>query len=403
MPLYAYESIARSGSASRGRIEADSEAHARAILKSRAEVVVRLRETRSAEEVRSSRRSKKRPSPDEVATTVRQVSILVRAGVPLVEGLRSLAEQTKTASLRSSLEQMASEVSQGAPLSQSLSAQTRIFPPLAAQMAGIAEAGGNLAESMSRLADHLEKSAEIRRKVRSALAYPAVVVCISVFTVVILVTFILPRFMKLFGSMGAQIPWSTKALMAVSNAAVHQWYIFLAATALAAYLIRKFIDSPSGRRRIDMAGLKLPVIGDIVSKIVLSRVLASMSTLLASGVPMVQTLETSAAAADNQVVEAALLVAKRHVAEGESTSDSLKHAGIFPPLVLQMVASGEKTGELPMMLEHVCHLYNQDTDVRVRSLTSIIEPILIVFLGTVVGFIAISVILPIYSLIGAVK
>jgi type IV pilus assembly protein PilC len=270
-------------------------------------------------------------------------------------------------------------------------------------MIKIAEAGGNLADTIGRLSEHMESSAEIVRKVKSALAYPIVVMCISLITVITMVTFILPRFMTLFDQMGAKLPWTTKALMSFSHALTHQWYLFVAGTGAAYYLIKRFAASPGGKRKLDAIALKLPIVGDIVTKIVLSRVIASMATLLGSGVPMVKTLETSASAANNEVVREALMKARQDVAEGSATSQSLRATGIFPPLVLQMVASGEKTGELPQMLDYVCTLYGRETDAKVRSLTSIIEPVMIVVLGIIVGFIAMSVILPIYSLVGGVK
>jgi type IV pilus assembly protein PilC len=402
MPVYAYRTISRTGKPTDGTIEAASEAVARSMLRSRSEVVTQIKETDPNRPARAKLKGKK-PSADEVASTVQQIGILIRAGVPLVEGLRSLGEQTKSDVLQAALTQMADEVSTGSPLSESFLRQSHVFPLLAVDMARIAEAGGNLAESMSRLADYLEKSAEIKRKVKAALAYPMVVVCISAVTVIVLVTFIMPKFMKLFKSMGAEIPVTTRILMAMSHIAVERWYVFVALAVISFVLFTRFARTDKGRHTLDAISLKLPLIGDVVCKIVLSRVLASMSTLLSSGVPMVQTLEISATAADNAVVRDALLGAKRCVAEGVATSESLKASNIFPPLVLQMVASGEKTGELPMMLDHVCAMYSRETDAKVKSLTSVIEPILIVLLGLVVGFVAISVILPIYSLVGSVK
>ncbi len=403
MPAYAYRTINREGKPTDGIIEAESEAEARSMLRARAGVIMQLKEVdRSQSGPRKSRRGKK-PSPDEVGSTVHQISILIRAGVPLVEGIRSLGEQARSEVLQAALTQMADEVSQGAPLSEAFLRQSHVFPLLAVDMAKIAEAGGDLAESMHRLADYLDKSAEIKRKVKAALAYPMVVICISAVTVIVLVTFILPRFMKLFKSMGAEIPVTTRILLGISHVATQWWYLFVLLGVVSVVLFRKYARSEKGRGRLDAIALKMPVIGGVVSKIVMSRVLASMSTLLSSGVPMVQTLEISATAADNAVVRDALLGAKRLVAEGAATSESLKATNIFPPLVLQMVASGEKTGELPMMLDHVCTLYDRETDAKVKSLTSIIEPILIVLLGLIVGFVAISVILPIYSLVGSVK
>ncbi len=403
MPEYAYRAITASGSLKEKRIEAQSESEARATLRNRGENVVHLRELTAAQASRSRGGGGRKVSADEVASTIRQMSILIRAGVPLVEGISGLSEQVKSPVLSNCLRSVASDVSHGASLSDSFAKYPAVFPKLAVEMARIAEAGGNLSESMSRLADHLENGAEIARKVKSALAYPMVVMLISVATVLTMVTFILPRFMDLFDRMGAELPLTTKALMTISTTLTTRWYLFLAGAIAVFFGLRHYINTDKGRRNVDRLLLKLPLVGDIVKKIVLSRAIASMATLLASGVPMVQTLETSAAAANNEVVKGALLKASREVSEGNATSQSLSATGIFPPLVLQMVASGEKTGELPAMLDYVCTLYGRETDAKVKSLTSIIEPVMIVVLGLIVGFIAMSVIVPIYSLVGGVK
>jgi len=403
MPVYAYRAVTPSGVLREDRIEANSEAHARSLLENKREYVVKLRQMDDRPAGRARLGPGKKPSADELASTIRQISILLRAGIPLVEGLSSLVEQARSVVLRRCLEAVANDVSQGASLSEAFVKHPAIFPQLAVDMAKIAEAGGDLAESMARLADHMESGAEIRRKVQSALAYPIVIVFISAATVVLMVTFILPRFMQLFNRMGASLPWTTRMLMSISHLLTTEWYLFVGGGILAFWAISHFVRTPVGRRRVDAALLKLPLIGDVVSKIVLSRTMASMATLLSSGVPMVQTLETSASAANNEIVKEAILNAARVVAEGTTTSQALKATGIFPPLVLQMVTSGEKTGELPAMLEYVGALYARETDAKVKSLTSVIEPIMIVVLGAIVGFIAISVIVPIYSLVGGVK
>ena len=403
MPIYVYRALAPSGATKDSRIEAQSEAHARSSLRTRGEHVVSLRELPAAQAQRRAGARGKKPSGDEVAGTIRQLSIIIRAGVPLVEGLNGLAEQSKSPVLGSALGTMANDVSQGVSLSESFGKHPSVFPTLAVEMAGMAEAGGNLAESMGKLADHMESGAEITRKVKSALAYPVVVMCISVVTVLVMVTFILPRFTKLFKQMGAQVPWTTQTLIAVSHIVTSYWYLFIGASVGGSYLIRRYLATPTGKRKFDYLALRLPLVGDVVNKIVLSRVLACMSTLLGSGVPMLKALETAGAAANNEIVKEALLRASREVAEGNATSQSLRSAGIFPPLVLQMVTSGEKTGELPTMLAYVCTLYDRETEAKVKSLTSIIEPIMIVVLGVIVGSIAISVIVPIYSLVGGVK
>lgn len=389
------------GTLKEGTVEADSDSQAKARLLGRGERVLRM--TQMGSQVSSASRKGKKPSGDEVGTTIRQMSILVRAGVPLVEGLQGLTEQAKSPVLAASMAEVTRDISHGAALSEAFAKHPHVFPNLAVEMAKVAEAGGNLADALSKLADHMESSAEISRRVKSALAYPIVVVVISFVTVLVMVTFILPRFMNLFKQMDAKLPWTTQFLMSLSHAITGYWYLWLGAAVAVALLARRYASTRAGRHRIDATLLRLPLVGDIVNKIVISRAMATMSTLLSCGIPMVKTLETSAAAANNEVVKEALLKAGTDVAEGNATSQALRACNLFPPLVLQMFASGEKTGELPMMLEYVCSLYGRETDAKVKSLTSVIEPVMIAVLGVIVGFIAMSVIVPIYSLVGGVK
>lgn len=414
MPEYVYRALTSSGAARQDRITAASEQQARAALRARGERVVHIREKRASRQsadsqgqaldTRSARRLRSgKPSAEDIAGTIRQLGIMAKAGVPLVESLRGLAEQANSRVMVSALEDMAEQVSQGGALSECFARHPSVFPSLAAEMARVAEAGGNLSESLAKLADHLEAGADTIRKVKGALAYPAVIVLISIVTVLVMVTFILPRFTKLFHQLGAKLPWTTVTLISVSNILTGYWYLVIGVAVGAYLLIRRTLRSPSGKRKFDQFLLRLPLTGDVVAKIVLSRTLACIATLLASGVPMVKTLETAAAAANNEVIKLALVRASRDVAEGSATSQSLKSSGVFPPLVLQMVASGEKTGELPVMLEHVCSLYDRETQGAIKSLTSVIEPVMIVVLGVIVGFIAVSVVVPIYSLVGGVR
>jgi type IV pilus assembly protein PilC len=404
MPVFACKTITRDGAMIETKVEAITLAQARASLQRNGAAVINVREMKSASQSSAPAiRKSRKHSQEELAGVMMQMSIMIRAGVPLVESLSSLAEQSRSDVLSVSLNEVSDNVSQGMSLSEAFARHPKVFPGLAVEMAKISEAGGNLAESLGRLAEHMESGAEIRRKVKSALSYPMVVCVISVLTTIIMMTFIVPRFTQLFSQMGAQIPWTTRCLMSTSHTLIKYWYLFLAGTLITAHLIRRYALSPRGRRTLDGTALRLPLVGDIVTKVVLGRVVATMSTLLGSGIPMVKTLEIAASAADNQIVGEALSNAATSVAQGMATSQALRASGLFPPLVLQMVTSGEKTGELPGMLKYVCELYSKETDAKVKSLTSVIEPVLIVLLGLVVGTIAISVIVPIYSLVGSVK
>ncbi len=404
MPIYSYKAISSTGKMVSGRIEVESEAKLRLNLKRSGQQLLQVKEIPGIQQgAINGLTGGRKPPMGEVASTIRQLSILIKAGVPLVEAIGGLADLAKSEVLGACLKEIGTDVSHGMALSAAFARHPNALPVLAVEMAKVAEAGGDLAQAMERLADHIESGAEIVQRVKSAMAYPMVVMVISFVTVIVMSTFILPRFVTLFSQMGAELPWTTKALMSMSHIMTSYWYLILVGCVLLVYALRKYFSSPIGRKVFDRAAMKLPLIGDIVKKIVLNRVIASMSTLLSSGVPMVQTLEISAAAANNAVVKEALLRAGTDVAEGNALSQSLRASGVFPPLVLQMVTSGEKTGELPAMLGHICLMYERETDAKIKSLTTVIEPIMIAVLGVIVGFIAISVIVPIYSLVGGVR
>ncbi len=403
MPTFSYTAMRPDGALKESKIDAANADEARLQLKAAGERVMNVKELTSVQVTKQRVKRGKKIGGTELGGAVRQMSILVRAGVPIVEGMRGLAEQSNSLALSEAINDMAEEISHGASLSDAFAKHSNLFPPIAVEMARIAETGGNLAQSLEKLAEYIESAAEIMRKVRSALAYPAVILGISVVTVIVMVTFILPRFMNLFGRMGAEVPWTTSMLMQTGHAMKTYWYAFIGGGWAIGFAAKKWAASESGRSIIDSTLLKLPILGEVVLKVVMGRVVSSMATLLTSGIPMVKTLEISAAAANNLTVKNALLRASEEVSQGESTSNALKQTGAFPPLVQQMVASGEKTGELPTMLQYVSSLYGREVDAKLKALTSIIEPVMIVVLAVIVGFIAMSVIVPIYSLVGGVK
>lgn len=385
------------------RIEAPSEEQARAALRARGSHVVQLKlVSGGAGVLRSASASSARVPVDEQAVVFRQMAILIRAGVSLTEAISGLKAQIKHKALQDTLESVYQDVLGGASFSEAVSRHPAVFPKLASDMISVAEAGGTLHEALERLADHLESSADIQRKVKAASTYPMVVVVIALLTLVAMMTFILPRFLTLFKQMKVELPVTTKILMALSQSTLHYWYLWLLGIGGSFFTIRQTLRSPQGRSLSDRMVLKLPVLGDLVTKVIVTRTMTTLGALLSAGVPMMSALETAGAAANNEVVANAFKQAQSDVSSGASITNSLRRSQVFPALVIQMVAAGEKSGELPAMLGYACDYYARDIDAKLRSLTSIIEPILIVILGAFVGFIALSIIVPIYSLVGGV-
>lgn len=404
MPLYAYKSIKPDGKAVRAEVEAATEEQARALLRNRGIPVVKLQLVAGGPGSSAAKKRKRRKvNVDQQAVVFQELAVLIRAGIPVTEALDGLKHHVRSPVLTEALTQVQDDLIKGESFSSAIQQHPDVFPQLAADMISVAEAGGTLSESLERLAGQLESSADIARKVKAAMSYPMVVVAISILTLVALITFILPRFLTLFEQMNVELPLSTRMLMAVSSSSKSYWYAWLAG-ALAAYSGgRKAAASPRGKDILDRFFLRAPVIGDLYTKIVTARALTTLATLLKAGVPMMVALETAGSSANNEVVKSALRETKADLAAGIAFSASIKRTGVFPPLVLQVASAGEKTGDLAEMLFFACEYYTKEVDAKLKSLTSIIEPILIVGLGAFVGFIALSIILPIYSIVGGVK
>ncbi|HPP76362.1 MAG TPA: type II secretion system F family protein, partial [Armatimonadota bacterium] len=260
--------------------------------------------------------------------------------------------------------------------------------------------GGVLEESLQRLSMFLEKDQELRRKVRSAMTYPCIVMIVAIAIVLLLVTFILPKFMDLFVDLGVKdYPAPTKMLMAFSNFLTSRWYIMLIGTIAFVIAFRLFVRTKVGRRTYDRIKLKAPVFGKLNHKIVLARFSRTLGTLLASGVPILQALETVAGTVSNEIVADAVMEARARIREGDRIGDPLQRCKLFPPMVVQMISIGEESGALDPMLAKVADFYEAEVDAALASLTSAIEPVMIVFLGCAVGFIVISIFLPLISVV----
>lgn len=405
MPVFACKTITRAGKMVSTRMEAASEEAARSSVAARGEQVVHLKLVSGGATPAATRRSSggKRVPVDQQAVVFRQLAILLKAGIPLTEALTGVKNQVRHPTLRDALSAVAEDVTKGESLSAAFVKHSRVFPKLASDMINVAESGGTLHDALDRLAGHLESSADIVRKIKSATTYPVIVILISLITLVAMVTFILPRFMSLFKQMGVDLPVTTRILIGLGESMRNEWYLWVGGAAGLYFGTRWALSTPGGMLFRDRVLLKLPIFGDLITKIVVTRAMTSLGTLLQSGVPMLSALDTAAAAANNQVITAAFRQAQSDVTEGASMTLSLSRSRVFPALIIQMVSAGEKSGDLSVMLGYACEHYEKEIDSKLRSLTSIIEPILIVFLGAFVGFIALSIIVPIYSLVGGVK
>ncbi|HUV03742.1 MAG TPA: type II secretion system F family protein [Armatimonadota bacterium] len=332
----------------------------------------------------------------------RQFSTMVDAGVSLVRCLSVLGEQTASSKLRRIVADVEAEVQAGQPLSKALSKYPNVFSNLFIGLVRAGEVGGALEESLQRLSVFLEKDMELRRKVRGAMTYPCIVMVVALGIVIGLVTFILPRFMTLFTELGmpeSDMPVMTVMLMNFSKFLTTKWWVVLLMVVAFSFSFRMFVRTRVGRRAYDRVKLKAPVFGKLNHRICLARFSRTLSTLLISGVPILQALETVAGTVANEIIGDAILEARSRIREGDRIADPLQKSKMFPPMVVQMIAIGEESGALDQMLTKVADFYESEVDASLQSLTSSIEPVMIVLMGGAVGFIVISMFLPLVAII----
>ena len=336
----------------------------------------------------------------------RQFATMINAGVSLVRCLDVLEQQTDSAKLKEIIRDIEMEVEGGATLSRSMAKHPRVFNNLACGLVRAGEVGGVLDETLDRLATFVEKDMELRRKVKSAMTYPVLVMFVAIGIVTFLVTFILPKFISLFTELGLkedQFPLPTLIMMRVSHFATSKWYIMVGIIVGLVIATNRVKATKTGKRYYDTLRLRLPVFGSLNHKIAIARFARTLSTLLESGVPILQAMETVAGTVDNDVISEAILLSRTAIREGDTIADPLANSKMFPPMVVQMITIGEETGQLDQMLEKVADFYEGEVDAALESLTSALEPVMIVGLGAVVGFIVISMFLPLIAIISGLS
>lgn len=345
-----------------------------------------------------SRRSFGRSGRGQLVLTTRQLATLVKAGMPLLRALRTVADQLDPGPLRDVFSQVSTDVESGIKLSEALSSHPKWFPPYYVNMVRAGEIGGLLDEILKRLAELLEKQQKLRERVKSAFMYPAFVMIVAVAILTILMAFVVPTFLGMFTELGSDLPLPTRILIAACNGIRQWWWAALAGLVLGAVALKAFLATPAGRKLIDSASLRAPVFGSLVERLIISRFSRTLGTLIASGVPILAALETVRATVTNVVIDEALQEVEQSLKAGDSLARPMEISGVFPPLVTRMIALGEETGQLDQMLMQVADSYEEEVDVQLQGLTQLLEPFLLVFVGGMVGFIVFSMFLPLMSL-----
>lgn len=378
-------------------IEADSEQDVVHQLRSKNLIVLRLAEVQEKKKI-SSVLFSRRINSDDIVLFTRQLTTMVGAGLPLIQGLTTLKEQVTNPALAKVIDDVVGSVEAGSSFSEAISKHPKVFNNLFLNMVRAGEASGQLTQILERVANYLEEMASLKRKIRSAMMYPVIVSLMALGITLILLIKVIPVFKGIYDDFGGDLPIATKILISVSES-LNQWFgLFLILVAGMVLGLRYFYKSEFGHYWIDRIKLFLPVYGVLSRKISISRFSKTFSTLIQSGVPILSALAIVANTSGNKVIERAVVRAAEKIREGEPIADPLKESNVFPPMVLKMIAVGEKTGQLDLMLAKISEFYDEQVKATVDGLTSIIEPILIGFLGLVVGGIVISMFLPIFKL-----
>lgn len=333
----------------------------------------------------------------------RQFATMISAGLSLTKCLAVLAEQTQSKPLKKVIEAVLQDVEQGNALSEAMAKHGTVFPPIFINLVRAGEAGGILDRVLLRVAEHFEKEASIKSKIKSAMAYPVAMFTFSILITFVLITFIVPVFVNMFNDMGGTLPLPTQILLALSNFMRKSWFVLIPALFGLAYAFKVYKKTDKGRAQFDKFKLRLPIFGELVKKMAVSRFSRTLGTLMASGVPILQALDIVAESAGNTVVANAVKNSRASIKEGDMISKPLAKEPIFSPMVVQMISIGEETGALDSMLAKIADFYDEEVANMVEALTSILEPVMIVVMGLIVGGIIISLYMPMFQIITLVQ
>lgn len=396
MPVYVWKGRNKYGQIVAGERVATSIEEATKLL-TREQILVIKIEKKSAFKI--PRLIPKKISSQELAVFTRQLSVMFSAGLPLIQALEILGSQQQNKLFKEIILSVKSDVEAGSSLANAFRKHPNVFDNLYCNMIASGEASGNLDQILQRLALYIEKATKVKGQIKSAMAYPSVILTVAVLIVIIIMWKVVPTFANLFQEMGVALPLPTQLTIAVSRFVASYFYWIIGGLIGLGALLRAYYQTYKGRRVIDSILLKIPVVGDLIRKTAVARFSRTFATLLTSGVPMLDSLEITAKTAGNAIAEDAIINARRLVSEGKSIVASLSASKIFPVMVLQMIGAGEQTGALDQMLNKIAEFYEDEVDRAVHTLVSLLEPIMIAFIGVIVGGIVLSIYLPIFTLI----
>jgi type IV pilus assembly protein PilC len=393
MTTFAWVGRTRTGQVVQGTRLADSIESLGAILKREQILVTKITEPAKKEQ------RYRRISTKSLAIFTRQFSVMIDSGLPLVQGLELLAKEEPDKHLAKAIDDVRADVEAGMSLADAMAKRPYAFDSLYSHMVAAGEAGGILDTILKRLSTFIEKQAKLTAQVKSAMIYPIAVLSIAMIVVLVILWKVIPTFTSLFEGLGATLPFATRLVIWLSKKVVIGMPFMIAGASLASYMFRRYYGTPDGRMRVDRVLLRMPLLGKIFRKVAVARFCRTLSTLLSSGVPILDGLDITAKTAGNAVVESAIKQVRTRIERGESIAAPLRATGVFPAMVAQMIGAGESTGALDTMLAKIAEFYEEEVDVAVAGLLTVLEPVLIAFLGVIVGGIVVSMYLPLFDLI----
>ena len=400
MPIYTYKARTVGGESQTGEMTASTEADVVGQLRRRRLVVVSVKE--KPKELKLSLGGRRIKTKDLVLFT-RQFATMINAGLPLVQSLDILATQQPNKKAAEKIAAVLSDVESGSTLADAMGRHKDFFSEIYVNMVTAGEAGGILDVILLRLAEYLEAAEKLKRKVKGAMFYPVTVLSFSGLAIAGLLIFVIPTFAGFFESANVPMPLLTRFVMGMSDFLLVWWWALVAGIIGAGWLIRTYRKTPAGRLATDRLLLRIPVLGGVLRKSAIARFSRTLGTLVQSGVPILDGLEITARTSGNRVVEDAVMKSRASIAGGETIAEPLKRSDVFPPMVVQMINVGEQTGGLDDMLSKIADFYDDEVDSSVSALTSIMEPVMIVFLGAIVGVMVIAMYLPIFDIIKTVE
>jgi len=400
MPTYIWAGKTRKGRAIKGQLDAVDERIARIQLKRRNIDVTKLKQ-KPKDIFESVSFLQPRVTAKDIVVFTRQFSTMIDAGLPLVQGLNMLAEQSQNKTFKRILAQVTRDVEGGSTLADALDKHPKVFDSLFVNLVAAGEVGGILDTILQRLAAYIEKTEKLKSQIKGALTYPGVVVGIAVIVIAVIMIFVIPVFQDMFSSFGKALPGPTQLVVNMSNFTKSNIHWMILGVIIFAFAFKRYRGTVSGRRRVDNMLLILPIIGELIRKVAVARFTRTLGTMIKSGVPILDALEITARTAGNVIVEEVILDARASIAEGQTIAEPLSESIIFPGMVTQMISVGESTGALDAMLEKIADFYDDEVDATVAAMTSMLEPLLMLFLGGSIGGLVIAMYLPIFQMAAA--